>query len=143
MPKANLLIDSCYWIALYSPEDTFHHQRALEIADDLENNNIVIPWPTLYEFVNTRLARRKDNLIAFEQLLQKPNVIRLSDEIYKDVALQKVFESNKLRTVAISLIDEVLRQMILDSNVRIDFFITFNRSDFEYPCQLANVQIIE
>ncbi len=143
MAKANILVDSCFWIALYSPEEAERHQRALKIIDDMENNEVIIPWPTLYEFVNTRLARRKENLYAFEQFLLKPNVKKISDEEYKKLALQNVFELNKTRHSSISLIDEVIRQMILDGNLKIDFLITFNRIDFEYPCQLANVEILD
>ncbi len=86
MGKANILVDSCFWIALYTPEETERQQRVLEIIDDLENNIVVIPWPTLYEFVNTKLARRKENLFAFENFLLKPNVFKVSDEIYKEKA---------------------------------------------------------
>lgn len=115
----------------------------MDIVDVLENNQVLVPWPTLYEFVNTRLARRKENLYAFEQFLLKPNIKKVSDEVYKESALQKVFELNVTRRASISLVDEVLRQMILDDNLNIDYLATFNKSDFEYPCQLAKVLILE
>lgn len=143
MAKANILVDSCFWIALYTPEETIRHLRAMEIVDDLENNQVVIPWPTLYEFVNTRLARRKENLYSFEQFLLKPNVTKLSDDLYKKLALENVFKLNVTQIASISLIDEVLRQMILDDSLKIDYLVTFNKLDFEYPCQLASVLIIE
>mgnify|MGYP000926518565 CR=1 FL=1 len=143
MGKANILVDSCFWIALYTPEKAETHSRALELIDDLENNNIIIPWPTLYEFVNTRLARRKENLFAFQQFLLKPNVRKISDEEYKKTALHNIFELNVSHQASISLIDEVLRLMLLDGNLRVDYLVTFNRSDFEYPCQLAKVIILE
>jgi len=143
MGKANILVDSCFWIALYNERELERHKRALEIVEDLENNNVVIPWPTLYEFVNTRLARQKENLFAFEQFLKKPNVKKISDEEYKETALQKIFEINISRYSSVSIIDEVLRQMILDDTLKIDFLATFNRKDFEYHCQLANVTIID
>lgn len=120
-----------------------NYSKALKIIDDLENNEVIIPWPTLYEFVNTQLARRKENLFAFQQFLLKPNIRKISDEEYKEAALQKVFELNVSREVSISLIDEVLRLMILDSSLSIDYLVTFNKSDFEYPCQLANVMILD
>jgi predicted nucleic acid-binding protein len=143
MAKASILIDSCFWIALYTPEEVDRHQKALDLVDDLENNEVLIPWPTLYEFINTRLARRKEYLYAFEQFLLKPNVRKVSDEEYKSAALENVFELNKTRLASISLIDEVLRQMILDDSLKVDYLVTFNKSDFEYPCQIANVIILE
>ena len=144
MGKAKILVDSCFWIALYNKErEPENYSKALRIIDDLENNEVVIPWPTLYEFVNTRLARRSDNLIAFQQFLLKPNVRKISDEEYKETALQNIFELNVSREVSISLIDEVLRLMILDDSLSIDYLVTFNKSDFEYPCQRANVMILD
>jgi predicted nucleic acid-binding protein len=143
MARASILIDSSFWIALYTPEDPIMHQRALDWVEEVENNLTLIPWPTLYEFVNTRLARRKEYLYSFEKALLKPNVLKISDEPYKSVALQNVFVLNKTRLASISLVDEVLRQMILDVTLKIDFFITFNSVDFKYPCQIANVSILE
>lgn len=143
MANAKILTDSGFWIALYTPEDIYLHPKAMTMVEDLENNDVLIPWPTLYEFVNTRLAKRKENLYAFEQFLLKPNVRRISDDIYKDQALQNVFQLNISHIASISLIDEVLRQMILDRNLHIDYLITFNRKDFEYPCQSANIIIID
>lgn len=143
MAKANILIDSCFWIALYTPEEITRHERALELSKDIENNQALIPWPTLYEFVNTKLAKRKTSLYAFNDFLLKPNVQTISDDTYKKIALDNVFELNNSRTSSISLVDEVLRQMILDKNLRIDYLITFNRRDFDYPCQIRNIIILE
>ena len=39
MARANILVDSCFWIALYTSEETQRHSRALDIVDDLENRN--------------------------------------------------------------------------------------------------------
>ena len=142
MGRARILVDSCFWIALYTPEEVENHSKAAKIIDDLENNEVIIPWPTLYEFVNTRLARRKENLFAFQQFLLKPNIILISDEEYKKRALQNIFNLNISRQASISLIDEVLRLMIADDSLNIDFLATFNRSDFEYHCQLAKVIIL-
>jgi len=142
MAKAKILVDSCFWIALYTPEEIARHEQAINLVAYLENNEVLIPWPTLYEFVNTRLARRKENLYAFERFLLKPNVIRVSDDAYKEDALLKVFELNKSHIFSISLVDEIIRQMISDVGLRIDYFVTFNKKDFEYHCQLMNVHLI-
>ena len=143
MARANILVDSSFWIAFYTPEENERHQRAMEIIEYLENNEVIIPWPTLYEFINTRLARRKENLYSFEQFILKPNVKKLPDEEYKELALQNVFKLNTSRHASISLVDEVLRQMILDHKLKIDYLATFNKSDFEHSCQVARVLIFE
>jgi len=143
MSKAKILIDSCFWIALYTPEKVEEYSKALDIIDDLEYNDVLIPWPTLYEFVNTRLARHKENLFAFQQFLLKPNITKISDEKYKERALNNIFELNISHHASISLVDEILRQIILDKSLNIDYLVTFNRYDFEYLCQKSNVIILE
>lgn len=142
MAKANILIDSCFWIAFYTPGDKYH-DNAMVASRNFEDNNVLIPWPTLYEFINTRLARRKENLFAFQRFLQQQNVVRISDEKYKEQALANSFQLNISPTSSISLVDEVIRQMLLDQNLRIDYFLTYNAKDFEYHCQERQILILE
>lgn len=143
MVKARILIDSGFWIAFYTPEDVKNHLKTLEIIKDFENNEILIPWPSLYEFVNTRLARRKENLYNFKQFLLKPNVLRISDNEYKEKSLENIFELNISHTNSVSLVDEIIRQMLLDKNLKIDYLVTFNRKDFEYDTQMRKIIILD
>jgi predicted nucleic acid-binding protein len=143
MAKAIILVDSCFWIAYFSPQETERHLRAISIIEYFENNEVLIPWPTLYEFINTKLARRKENLFAFEQFLLKPNVFPISDLQYKEKSLSNVFELNITHHNSISLVDEIIRQMICDRDLRINFLATFNRKDFEYECQIGGIEILE
>ncbi len=143
MGRANILVDTCIWISLFNPVENENHSKALDIINDLENNNILVPWPTLYEFINTKLARRKENLFSFEQTLLKPNVYKISDEKYKEFALEKIFEINRFRYNSVSLVDEIIKQMICDKSLKIDFLATFNDRDFEYFCQKENIIILK
>lgn len=143
MSRAKILVDSNYWISLYSPREMSNHQRAIQLTDILENNDVLLPWPTLYEFINTRLAKRKESLYSFEQFLLKPNVQTIHDDIYKDKAIKNIFLLNLTKEYSISLVDEVIRQMIVDPQLKIDFLLTLNKGDFQYPCQIGNVLIIE
>jgi len=139
----NILTDSCFWIALFDPISNIQeHQHALSVVDDIVNENILIPWPTLYEFVNTRLARRQDNLLRFHQFLRKPNVHLIDDAKYKNPALEKTFEQTKFKYLTYSLIDQVLREMILDPNLKFDFLVTFNKRDFEDVCAKRGIIIL-
>ena len=77
------LVDTGYWISLYDPTDDPHKTVGAErIASEIEDEEIIMPFPTLYEFVNSRLSRREAKL-EFEKLLQKPNIKRLDDRKYK------------------------------------------------------------
>ncbi len=123
-----VLADSGYWIAVFEPSDT-HITEATILQDDLEDANILLPWPVMYEVLNTRFFRRPDRIEKFEELLKKPNVYRIPEEQYRDQALKKVFEYSK-RKRNISLVDGIIREMLSDVNLRINYFVTFNVWDF-------------
>ena len=55
----NLLLDSGFWYALYDVRDPFH-ERANTFATYLDFYTLVIPWPSLYETLNTRFVRRPE-----------------------------------------------------------------------------------
>ena len=122
---SNVLIDSCFWIALYDDGD-HQAEKAEEIAELINTENIIIPFPTLYEFVNSRLSRRESKF-QFEIFIKRPNVILLSDEKYKDEALELFFQKNKFSYSDISLVDEVLKLIIEDTDVKIDYIASFDQ----------------
>lgn len=122
---SNVLIDSCFWIALYDGGDS-QSEKAEEIAELIDNENIIVPFPTLYEFVNSRLSRRESK-IQFELFLKRPNVKLLSDEKYKYEALESFFQKSKFSYTDISLVDEVLNLIVEDVDVKIDYIVSFDQ----------------
>src|SRR5690349_7255202 len=87
----NILIDTGYWIALFNERDR-HHTTARVLEDDLSIHTLLIPWPTLFECVDTRLARRKDSAIRFKQLLLRPRTALVDDSPYRHKSLHFVLE---------------------------------------------------
>jgi predicted nucleic acid-binding protein len=125
--KLRIVIDTGFWIALYDPtKDPKNSLEAERIADEIEDEELVIPFPTLYEFVNSRLSRR-DAKLQFERLLNRSNVIKLSDAQYKDEALDNFFLKGKLEYSDISLVDEIFKLIIADKNLSIDYIATFDQ----------------
>ena len=54
-----ILLDTGYWIALFSTENEKEKQDVVEYVSELidENNyKVIIPFPTLYEFLNSKLS---------------------------------------------------------------------------------------
>jgi predicted nucleic acid-binding protein len=88
VPK-NLLLDSGFWYALYDARDPFHEQ-ANAFAKYLDFYTLVIPWPSLYETLNTRFVRHPEWLHPFEQYVQRSSSVRLPDKSYRDMALDSV-----------------------------------------------------
>ena len=69
MPK-NVVADTGYWFALFKQDDD-HHDRALEIEKDIEHLNILIPWPTLYETINTKFVKKAEYRQGLQRYLDK------------------------------------------------------------------------
>jgi predicted nucleic acid-binding protein len=135
-----VLADSGFWIGLFNPDDQ-HHEASLNIADLLEGNTIVIPWPCLYESVTTRLMRRSDRAILFVAFLKKPNIRFLDDSPYRQQGLEDAFLFSKFYG-KYSLADVVIRSMLADINNRIDWLVTFNDKDFLDICVKRGVKIM-
>ena len=125
--KNFVLIYTCYWIALLSEDNLKEHDLANEIAEIIENQNLIIPYPTLYEFINSKLSR-KEQRIKFEDILKKPNIIRISDEKYKEQALDNFFNKSRFYTEDVSLVDEVIKLMLIDKSLKIDYLVTFDKA---------------
>ena len=139
-PKS-AIIDTCFILALYDARDSYHKQ-AIEKADILESLNIIIPWPCLYETLNTRLVKNKKSLSMVEKFLKKPQIIFISDNEYKMHAYSKTFEYALIKERKISLTDMVIRYMLEDTNLRINALFTFNTSDFFDVCQKYQIEIV-
>jgi predicted nucleic acid-binding protein len=121
-----IIIDTSYWISLYDPTDDPNKTADAErISSEIEEEEIIIPFPTLYEFVNSRLSRKEAKL-EFEKLLKKPNINRLDDGKYKEKALENFFIKSKYDFTDISLVDEVLKLIIEDKKVKIDYIVSFD-----------------
>lgn len=133
----SILIDSGYWYALYDTKDQYH-SKANKIADYLSIGNIVLPFPTLYETLNSKFSKNKEWLSRFKDLISNPNVILFPDSDYKDEALRLTLVSVR----NLSLVDTVLRLMLDDRSINIKYLITFNVGDFIDVCATRNISII-
>jgi len=121
-----VIVDTGFWIALYDPtKQPENYLEAERIANEIEDENIIILFPTLYEFVNSRLSRRESKL-QFEKLLGRPNITKLSDSKYKSKALENFFLKSNLEYSDISLVDEVIKLIIADNSIRIDYIASFD-----------------
>jgi len=122
----HFLADTCFWLALYDVSDE-HHQTAQDIMQRCSmSDKILIPFPVLYETLNTRFVKHKEWLLNFNALLKRDATVRICDEPYKERALATVLGEKR----PISLVDRIIRLMIDDNNLQVTALITFNRRDF-------------
>ena len=137
----NIITDTGFWIALYEPRDPFFNS-ANENIGYVQNQNIILPWPTLYETINTRFSKRKSYMKSFEFFISRSNVTLINDEDYKDQVLKLAFEYSRIGKRTFSLVDLILREILSDETFKIDYLLTFNTGDFIDICNKRKIEIL-
>ena len=139
MPK-NIITDTGFWIGYFEERDV-HHNDALEIASLVFENRIICPFPSLYEFLNTRFARNSKRLWNYEKLTMKLNFEYIYDDDYRKDILDDFILLNK-KSRPISLVDLIINRIIEDDKVKIDYIATFNKDDFFTACERRSVEFL-
>jgi predicted nucleic acid-binding protein len=135
----NIVADSGFWFGLFNARDSYH-QEACSIESSISVHNLLVPWPSLYETMNTRLMRRRPDRDRFHTYLKRTSTILLDDVPYRDTSLNYVLEQ---ASTNLSLVDHVIRSMLEDPSVAINALITFNPSDFIDVCQARRIELID
>lgn len=81
MPKI-CLIDTGFWIGYFDETDN-HHSDAVILSDVVFEHRILCPFPSLYEFLNTRLSRNPKRLAELERVFRKVNIVYVYDDDYR------------------------------------------------------------
>lgn len=130
----NVLIDTGFWYAFYDESDELHG-KAVEMMPYIEKHRILIPYPSLYETINTRFSKRKEWMSSFKSLMSSSACELIHDDDYKRVTLKMTLDSSIVKSRPISLVDMVIRQMLDDVNLKSDAIVTFNPEDFSDVCR--------
>ena len=139
-PK-KIIVDTCFWIAYFNPTDN-HYKDAREWSEIIFNYHVICPFPTLYEFLNTKFSRNKYKQInEFDMLIKKRIIEFIYDDNYRDNILDDYIEENKYFPQC-SLVDMVINRMIDDTNLKINYLFTYNSKDFIKVCNKRNVELL-
>ncbi len=111
----NIIADTGFWIALYDPRDRHFHE-ANQIAESILDQNIFLPWPSLYETINTRFS--KNYMLQFEIFIKRANVNLINDNEFKERALELLFEYSKIGKRTFSLVDIIIREILSDTSYK-------------------------
>lgn len=130
----NVLIDTGFWYAFYDESDELH-SKAVEMMPHIEKHRILIPYPSLYETINTRFSRRKEWMNSLKSFIASPACVLIQDDDYKRETLKMTLDSSVAKSRPISLVDMVIRQMLDDVNLKSDAIVTFNPDDFSDVCR--------
>lgn len=104
----------------------------------------MVPWPTMYETIKTRFLKKEPELNYFRQVISKTNIIMQTDNDYKENAWKEFmcFIPNSKVKERPSLVDLVIREIMLDQKLKIDYLVTYNPVDFMEICNKRNIILI-
>lgn len=134
------ITDTCFWFAFFDKRDQYH-TIALSKADLIESIPLAVPWPCLYETLNTAFLKDSITMQRFEDLLKRPSVRLFDDHDYRDDAFNLVADWSKRKHRTISLVDMVVRLMLEDAKLRIGYLFTFNPRDFIDVCTTNRIEL--
>lgn len=139
-----ICVDTGFLLGLYDQSDQYHDRAKQQFTEYFEHtrNNLLVPWPILYETLSTRLVKNRPAMNLLENdwiiLSQQRRLELLPDEPFRGDIIYECFaelRKHPAHARRLSLVDRVIRRMLSDVNVRIDAFITFNPSDFQDACR--------
>ncbi len=107
----------------------------------LDKANLILPWPCLYETLNTRFVKRPNWIKSFFAYTGRSGTVLFPDQSYRSDALEMVLRS-PCPWKSLSLVDWVIRLAIEDRNTKIDAMITLNPKDFLDVCQSSGVELL-
>ena len=137
-----LIFDSCYWFALFNEKDQYH-QLANQMANTFNSPSIkiLIPFPSMYETLNTAFVDNKSRLKRLSEILSNHEKVEfIFDDEYKDNAYRNTIGQENGSKV--SLVDSIILEMLEDQNLAIDGVVTFNSRDFAEPCRILQKEMI-
>lgn len=134
----NILVDSGIWFALFDARDG-NYVRASQKAAVIEDNRVILPWPIMYETLNTRLVKNPLSLQRMRSVIKSPKTAIIDDKPYRDSAVDEMLTAALQQARSLSLVDCVLRGLLRDINVRVDAFMTFNEGDFADVCRARSI----
>ena len=133
------MVDTSYWYAICDRRDTHHDDAANRFAA-FENHGIILPWPCLYETLDTSFVENPRAMHRFETISRRPNVELLDDARYREHAYEQTIRTAGKRPI--SLVDMVMRLMLDDVDVRVDGLLTFNPKDFHDVCRKRGLEML-
>ena len=135
-----ILTDSGFWIGLCDVNDQYHKQSE-SIMDTIQDLPIILAWPVTYEVLRTKFVKSEPKIRIFQRIISKGNIHILDDQPYRDKALSETIKLAAVGKRHLSLMDMVLRHILKDRNIRIDYLVTFNVKDFIDICMERKVDI--
>ena len=139
MRGRGILTDAGFWLAVFDPGDPYH-QTAGPFLETLTKQDVLLPWPILYEVLCTRFVRRSKWVSQFARVLRTAQIHRIDDGRYRNACVDQAVDS-AARGRPISLVDMILRSVLSDNALKIGTLVTFNPNDFRDVCAKRRIAV--
>lgn len=146
-----ICVDAGFLIALCDETDQYHTMANGRFIDYFHQtrNQLLAPWPILYEAVSTRLVRHQRRMKVLRRhwrlLDRERRLTLLDDQPLRSTALKECMaEVDRDPGVyrSLSLVDRVIRALLADGTFHIHYFLTFNVPDFADVCQKRRIAVL-
>jgi predicted nucleic acid-binding protein len=143
--------DTGFLIALYGEQGDQHHRASawFEQLFARPGHQLLLPWPALYETINTRLVRAPRQLEVMERdstlLRRNGRLDYLNDEPYREDALAEIFDETRRPRQSyrrLSLADRVIRALLADVALMVDVLLTNDESAFHDICRMRGLEMV-
>jgi predicted nucleic acid-binding protein len=126
-----ILVDTGAWYTLFEKRsiDDWSPSQRRRAQKTVDESALIVPWPTLYEAVGTRLAKNAEAMARVNSIIKRPGVTLLDDRPYRERALTECLRLAAKRQ-PLSLVDRCLQLILEDHRVRVSGLLTTDRSDF-------------
>ena len=132
----SIIIDTGFWFALFDDRDHYH-EDALLYFEYISPHTLVIPWPTLYETLNTRFSRRQSWVEDLHRVISSHSIYYIPDDDYREISFDYFFREGQ----RFSLVDIIIRNILEDDSIKIDAILTFNEPDFIDVCYKKGIEL--
>lgn len=143
MKPLNLLVDTCFIIALVDESDA-HHKDIDSIQKYFPECQFYIPWAVLFECLSERFYKslnviEKQKLLSF--LFSEQTTLIDTDQHEKQKALKASINSTSYFKV-ISLTDCIILELLGNTIFKWDGLLSFNGRDFKYLCDIRQIAML-
>jgi hypothetical protein len=145
------LVDSGFILALYKNEgeQTKRVRQTFNRIISASENVLILPWPIMYERLNSQFAENKDWIKRFNvdwSNLQRARKFEYADDApFREACRKELLglspeRSGRFR--GLSLVDRILMDLIDDRSRKIEALLTLDLADFSGFCSKKQIEIL-
>jgi predicted nucleic acid-binding protein len=134
-----VLADTGFWIAIYDTKYPVRQGAARDFLKSAFAGQWLFPFPLYYEVLRTRFVKKPGWIGSFDRELKRLDRLVIDDVPFREDALVELVTYGSARPL--SLVDVLIRRVLLSGRYRVTTLVTTNPADFEDACRAARVEM--